>query len=67
MNQHLLDPKFIMLAGVVILVFAVLAWMFVQKRRSTTASLRQKFGPEYERAVHQQGSERKAEAKLSDR
>jgi len=67
MNEHLLDPKLIMLAGVVILVIAVLAWMYVQERRSTTASLRQKFGPEYERAVHQQGSERKAEAKLADR
>jgi hypothetical protein len=67
MNEHLLDPKFIMLAGVVILVIAVLAWMYVQQRRSTTASLRQQFGPEYERAVHQQGSERKAEAKLVDR
>jgi len=67
MNEHLLDPKFIMFAGVVILVIAVLAWMYVQERRSTTASLRQKFGPEYERAVHQQGSERKAEAKLADR
>jgi hypothetical protein len=67
MNEHLLDPKFIMLAGVVILVIAVLAWLYVQKRRSTTASLRQKFGPEYERAVQQQGSERKAEAKLADR
>jgi hypothetical protein len=67
MNEHLLDPKFIMLAGVGILVFAVLAWLYVRKRRSTTASLRQKFGPEYERAVHQQGSERKAEAKLADR
>ena len=67
MTEHLLDPKFIMLAGVVVLVIAVLAWMYVQKRRSTTAALRQKFGPEYERAVHQQGSERKAEAKLADR
>jgi hypothetical protein len=67
MNEHLLDPKFIMLAGVVILVVAVLAWLYVQKRRSKTASLRQRFGPEYERAVHQQGSERKAEAKLADR
>jgi hypothetical protein len=56
-----------MLAGVVILVIAVLAWLYVQKRRGTTAGLRQKFGPEYERAVQQQGSERKAEAKLSDR
>jgi len=67
MNEHLLDPKFIMLAGVVILVIAVLAWLYVQKRRSTTAGLRHKFGPEYERAVQQQESERKAEAKLADR
>jgi hypothetical protein len=52
---------------VVILVSAVVAWMYVQKRRSTTATLRQKFGSEYERAVQQQGSERKAEAKLWDR
>jgi hypothetical protein len=67
MNPHLLDPKFIMLAGVVILVIAVLAWLYMQKRRSTTAGLRQKFGPEYERAVQKHGSERKAEAKLANR
>jgi hypothetical protein len=67
MNVYLQDPKYIMLAGVVILVIAVLAWLFVQKRRNTTAGLRQKFGPEYERAVQQQGSERKAEARLADR
>jgi hypothetical protein len=67
MNKYLLDPKFIMLAGVVILVIAVVAWLCVQKRGSTTAGLRQKFGPEYDRAVQQQGSERKAEAKLTDR
>ena len=67
MNPHLLDPKFIMLAGVVLLVIAVLAWLYVQKRRSTTSGLRQKFGPEYERAVLKHGSERKAEAKLANR
>ena len=67
MNEYLRDPKFIMLAGAVILTIAVLAWLYVRKRRSTTAGLRQKFGPEYERAVQQQGSERKAEAKLADR
>ena len=67
MNEYLQDPKYIMLAGVVILVIAVLAWLFVQKRKSTTADLRRKFGPEYERTVQQQGSERKAEAKLADR
>jgi hypothetical protein len=67
MNVYLQDPKYIMLAGVVILVIAVLAWLYVQKRRNTTTALQQKFGPEYQRAVQQQGSERKAEAKLADR
>jgi len=67
MNPHLLDPMFIMLAGVVILVIAVLAWLYVRKRRSTTAGLRQKFGPEYERAVQKHGSERTAEVKLANR
>jgi hypothetical protein len=67
MNLNLLDPKFIALAAVVILIVAALAVLYVRKRRSTTADLRQKFGPEYERAVRKHGSERKAEAKLSDR
>src|ERR1035441_2121607 len=67
MNLNLTDPKLIVLAAVVILIIAVLAWLYVRKRRSTTAGLRQKFGPEYERAVLAHGSERKAEAKLADR
>ena len=67
MNSHLLDPKLIGLAAAVILVIAVVAWLYVRKRRSTTADLRQRFGPEYERAVREHGSERKAEAKLADR
>lgn len=37
----------------------------MRKRRGTTAGLRQKFGPEYNRAVLAHGS--KAEAKLADR
>jgi hypothetical protein len=67
MNSHLLDPRLIGLAAAVILVSAVVAWLYVRKRRSTTADLRQRFGPEYERAVREHGSERKAEAKLADR
>ena len=63
MNPNLLDPKFIALTAVVILIIAVLAVLYMRKRRSTTADLRQKFGPEYERAVQKHGSERKAEAK----
>jgi hypothetical protein len=67
MNLNLMDPKLIVLAAAAILVIAVLAWLYMRKRRSTTADLRQKFGPEYERAVREHGSERKAEAKLADR
>jgi len=67
MNLNLMDPKLIALAAAVILIIAVLAWLYLRKRRHTTADLRQKFGPEYERAVLTHGSERKAEAKLADR
>jgi hypothetical protein len=67
MNLNLLDPKLIALAAVVVLLIAALAWLYMRKRRSTTANLRQKFGPEYDRAVLKHGSERKAQAKLEDR
>jgi hypothetical protein len=67
MNLNPMDPKLMMLAAVAILIVAALAWLYVRKRRSTTANLREKFGPEYERAVREHGSERKAEAKLADR
>jgi hypothetical protein len=67
MTLDLLDPKLIALVVGAILIIAVFAWLYVRKRRSTTAELRQKFGPEYDRAVQQHGSERKAETKLTDR
>ncbi|MFZ2000544.1 MAG: hypothetical protein WAU73_14240, partial [Candidatus Sulfotelmatobacter sp.] len=67
MNLNLMDPKLIVLTAVVILIIAVLAWLYVRKHRGTSADLRQKFGPEYERAVLKHGSKRKAEAKLADR
>lgn len=67
MNLNLLDPKIIMLVVVVIVVIVAIAWLYVRKRKNTTAGLRQKFGPEYQRAVLAHGSERKAEAKLADR
>jgi hypothetical protein len=67
MNLSALDPKLIALVAVVILIIVVLTWLYVRNRRHTTADLRQKFGPEYERAVLTHGSERKAEAKLADR
>lgn len=65
MNWNLTDPRLIAVAGTVIVIVAVAAWLYVRKRRTTTAGLRQKFGPEYDRAVLEHGS--KAEAKLADR
>ncbi len=59
MNLNLLDLKLIVFAAVLILIIAVFAWLYVQKHRSTTAYLRKKFGPEYERAVREHGSEKK--------
>jgi len=67
MNLSLTDPKLIVLVITVVLVIAGLAWMYMRKRKTTTANLRQRFGTEYERVVQRHGSERKAEAKLADR
>jgi len=67
MNVNLMDPKLLVLAAAAILLIAVFALLYMRKRRSTTADLRRKFGPEYERAVRNHGSERKAEATLADR
>src|SRR5271166_874525 len=67
MNLNLMDPKLIAVAVVVILVIVVGVALYVRKRKNTTAELRNRFGPEYDRAVKQHGSERKAEAKLADR
>ncbi len=67
MNLDLLDTNLIVLAAAAILIIAVLAWLYVRKRRSTTADLRKKFGPEYDRAVRVHGAGRKAESKLEDR
>jgi hypothetical protein len=67
MNLNLLDPKLIALAAVVILIIAVLVLLYVRRRKSTTAGLRKKFGPEYDRAVLVHGAGRKAETKLEDR
>jgi phosphoribosylanthranilate isomerase len=62
-----MDPKLIAGVVVVILVIVVAVALYVRKRKNTTAELRDRFGPEYERAVQTHGSERRAEAKLVDR
>jgi hypothetical protein len=67
MNLNLMDPKLIAGVVVVILAIVVAVALYVRKRKSTTAELRDRFGPEYQRAVQTHGSERRAEAKLADR
>jgi hypothetical protein len=67
MNFNLMDPRVIALAVAVLLVIVVAVALYARKRKNTTAKLRDRFGPEYGRAVEQHGSERKAEAKLADR
>jgi len=67
MNLNLMDPKLIAVAVVVVLLIVVAVVLYMRKRKKTTAGLRDRFGPEYDRAVKQHGSERKAEAKLADR
>jgi len=67
MNINLMDPKLVAVAIVVVLVIVVAGALYMRKRKNTTAGLRNRFGPEYDRAVKQHGSERKAEAKLADR
>jgi hypothetical protein len=61
------ESEEIVLAVAVVLIIVVFATLYARKRRSTTAGLRQRFGPEYEQAVREPGSERKAEPKLTDR
>jgi hypothetical protein len=61
-----MDPKVIWLTIVVAaIVVAAGLWLAMEKRRRLR--LRQRFGPEYERAVHEVGSERRAEAALEAR
>jgi hypothetical protein len=67
MPLNLADPTldFILIAIVLIVVLGVAAYF--QWRRKNTLKLRQRFGSEYERAVVEHGSERKAEARLAAR
>jgi hypothetical protein len=67
MNLNLMDPKLIAVAVAVVLLIVIGVALYMRKRKNTTAGLRDRFGPEYDRAVKQHGSERKAEAKLTDR
>jgi hypothetical protein len=67
MNYHFTNAQLI--AAVVVLISLVVVTVagFVHKRRTRTLTLRKHFGSEYDRAVLEHGSSRKAEANLADR
>ena len=67
MNLNLMDPKLIAVVVALVLVIVIAVALYMRKRNSTTAELRDRFGSEYDLAVRTHGSQRKAEAKLADR
>jgi len=67
MQFDLTNPVYIGSAAVIVLILVVAIAFSVTKRRRTSAGLRTRFGLEYDRAVVTHGSERKAEAKLTER
>jgi hypothetical protein len=61
-----MDPKIVTAIIVLIAVVAVLAVLFLTRRRKTE-HLKQKFGSEYDRVVHQHGDPQRAETVLEQR
>jgi hypothetical protein len=59
-----IDPKIlaIIVVGMVVIV-AIAIWLVTRRK----AALRERFGPEYDRAVRERGSERAAQATLAER
>jgi hypothetical protein len=61
-----MDPKVMwMIAGIALVAAGVIGWYLWSRRRSE--QLRSRFGPEYDRTVHEAGDVRKAEASLQAR
>ena len=67
MNPILTNPESIAITIVLATLIVGSTWLYIHKRRATTAGLRQRFGTEYDRTVRNQGSKRKGQAKLLDR
>ncbi len=61
-----MDPKILTAILVIIAILAVVAVLFVTRRRKTE-HLKQKFGSEYDRVVHQHGDPQRAETVLAAR
>ena len=57
----------VLIAGLVVAVVVIAAIAFVTSRRRRSQKLRERFGPEYDRVVKQEGDPRKAEGVLEFR
>lgn len=61
-----MDTRIVIPVVVVLLLIIIVAAVILSRRRSS-AQLKEKFGPEYDRTVEQHGDPRKAEAVLAER
>ena len=69
MNFNMSDPAVLIGMSVVglLIVLAIVFAILRQRNSKTTEALRSRFGPEYDLALREYGSRRKAEAKLLER
>ncbi len=61
------NTQLIVAAVVLIVVVLITVGAYLERRKAKTLALRNRFGTEYDRAVLDNGSTKKAESKLSDR
>ena len=64
---HFTNTQLIVTAVVLVVAVVIAVVAYLQHRKARTAAFRNRFGSEYDRAVTEHGSLRKAEAKLADR
>jgi hypothetical protein len=62
-----MDPIWLIVLIVVLVAIAVGVFMYMRQRQQQREALRERFGPEYERTVHEVGDQRKAEEALTER
>ena len=67
MPYHFTNTQLIVAAAVLVFVVVIAVAAYLAHRKTKTAAFRNRFGSEYDRAVLEHGSSRKAEAKLADR
>jgi hypothetical protein len=67
MSFQLTPIQITIVAVVLLLVVAIAVGLYLKHRKTRTLGFKNRFGSEYDRAVQQHGTPKKAEAKLADR